>query len=248
MTRDAVDLARRALALARMERGLGGEERWTRYMPPAVAVQLALGAAHRPTSPSEMFSADEPVSVGQLEEQIPIDDVLGRYFPEKNLIEIYCTSIEGIANRFNWDPLCLRYLVRLHEHGHAIDHLGVADFKEEFALVAEMRDGIASSLKDQRERTVAYQSMSTVEKEWWAQSVAFVSLRYLPDRDYPIYVFCDFLKHQPPEYRIDTDLLQRLPLGGLREVHFAWRAARDLLLPAYADARMALEALVEQAI
>jgi hypothetical protein len=68
---------------------------------PGIAIQLLTQEVFRPSSPQEVFSDERPFFIPQRSEEdewIPIDDVLGRYFPGTRKIEIYTRNIQQYAD------------------------------------------------------------------------------------------------------------------------------------------------------
>jgi len=57
-------------------------------------------------------------------ELIPIDKLLGEYFPDVQLIKLYMTEIHDCAKRLNVSIEALRRVVEFHESAHAVVHLG----------------------------------------------------------------------------------------------------------------------------
>jgi hypothetical protein len=54
----------------------------------------------------------------------PIDVLYGHYEPKTREIEIFVKRIDKDANIFDTEPGELREIVRIHEHAHAVVHLG----------------------------------------------------------------------------------------------------------------------------
>lgn len=65
-------------------------------------------------------------------EFLPIDKLLGQYFPEDKRIILYKQEIIDIAYRLNVNPETLKRIVVLHESAHAIVHLGKDADKKNF--------------------------------------------------------------------------------------------------------------------
>jgi hypothetical protein len=57
-------------------------------------------------------------------ELIPIDKLLGEYFPDKQLIKLYITEIRDCAKSLDVSVEALRRVVEFHESAHAVVHLG----------------------------------------------------------------------------------------------------------------------------
>jgi hypothetical protein len=57
-------------------------------------------------------------------ELIPIDKLLGEYFPDDQLIKLYMTEIHDCAKRLRVSVEALRRVVEFHESAHAVVHLG----------------------------------------------------------------------------------------------------------------------------
>lgn len=77
--------------------------------------------------PAEYFSQDMPVwhpKPPDDDSLRPIDVLYGRYEPKTREIEIFVNSIKRDAHIYDAEPNELREIVRIHEHAHAVVHLG----------------------------------------------------------------------------------------------------------------------------
>lgn len=77
--------------------------------------------------PAEYFSQDMPVWHPQAKDEQdlrPIDVLYGRYDPITREIEIFVNRIASDAGMYGAEPDELREIVRIHEHAHAVVHLG----------------------------------------------------------------------------------------------------------------------------
>jgi hypothetical protein len=82
-------------------------------------------------SPDEIHTETPPPAFarGILEDRVPIDEVMGLYRPEKNVIEIYHVGIEHATRQLRRRALAVRSqnveeVVRYHEWAHAMLHAG----------------------------------------------------------------------------------------------------------------------------
>lgn len=75
---------------------------------------------------TEYWSHDLPILLpGSTEEgELPIDVLYGRYEPMTQSIKIFVNRIDQDARVFGARPDELREIVRIHEHAHAVIHLG----------------------------------------------------------------------------------------------------------------------------
>jgi hypothetical protein len=78
-------------------------------------------------SPTELFSNKRPAFIPKGSDDdglFPIDVLYGHYCPETKVIEIFIENIRNDATLFGtFDDLL--HIVRIHEHAHAIVHLGI---------------------------------------------------------------------------------------------------------------------------
>lgn len=61
---------------------------------------------------------------GGQEPNIPIDRVLGEYIPTEKLVRLYVDEIRDAADKLGVEFDALLHVVRYHEAGHAVTHLG----------------------------------------------------------------------------------------------------------------------------
>lgn len=74
---------------------------------------------------SSPINEDQLKGRGILEGQHLIDEVLGKYDPDKQEIILYTENIKSTANYLNISENILTHLVEIHEAAHAIIHLGI---------------------------------------------------------------------------------------------------------------------------
>jgi hypothetical protein len=91
-----------------------------------VLSQAAFQETFRPTSPTEVYSEDQPSFIPRSAEEddwIPIDVLLGCYRPKTRTIIIFQRAFAKHPLRCN--VFDLETIVRLHEYAHALVHLGI---------------------------------------------------------------------------------------------------------------------------
>ncbi|MFZ2410095.1 MAG: hypothetical protein WAW23_00850 [Candidatus Methanoperedens sp.] len=118
-------------------------------------------------------------------ELLPIDKLLGQYFPEDKLIKLYKQEIIDAANRLNVNPETLKMIVVLHEAAHAIVHLGKDADKKNF-------------------NTKAYCMVDSGSDPSRLHETLAQLLCYHYVKDYPKLLECfeKLNKHQPPVYNL----------------------------------------------
>lgn len=133
---------------------------------------------------------------------VPIDGLLGQYFPDERRVEIYGRACDDVAASLGLDPARLRRVVKVHEYAHAVTHLGLD------------ADG-------QSWETEKFKKAETGLLESLAQYYAFVAA-YL---DEPSHVdeFSRLLEKQGPEYNAFKDYCNE----GLEQVRYGLLCARE---------------------
>ncbi|MHC5776316.1 hypothetical protein [Nostoc sp.] len=98
------------------------------YAIKSVSEKIGLHLATRIKVNKEKSSPINEVQLkrwGILEGQDLIDEVLGKYDPDKQEIILYTENIKSTANHLNISENILTQLVEIHEAAHAIIHLGI---------------------------------------------------------------------------------------------------------------------------
>jgi hypothetical protein len=99
--------ARDWVALIKVCQALAGDAPLTTYAPhPAMAITYLVGAIFRPSSPTEVYSDNQPVySPSGTVDLVPIDTLLGLYIPDERKIKIFitipspkCVNLKGLLS------------------------------------------------------------------------------------------------------------------------------------------------------
>jgi hypothetical protein len=181
---------------------------------PAIITQAAFEETFRPASPIEVYSDDRPVLVSRSPSEdplIPIDELLGRYDPQTQIIKIFHKNVASYASGiFDCAPRDLEFIVRLHEYAHALIHLGVF-WKDEPALIRDYPDGQQTDWNlFLRRRSEAFGSLPNDVHEFLAQLVSWITVgvvKPLSYRDELQELFIALMGRQPPHYILAADIL-----------------------------------------
>lgn len=122
--------AETAWVMRSTERVFGERPRTDWRFQPGLQVQAMTGASFIAGGPTEHFSKKMPTRQASRPGEgdlLPIDELYGIYCAADRRIEIYVDRIRQDAKLFGAEPEDLIYLVRLHEYGHAVTHLGISD-------------------------------------------------------------------------------------------------------------------------
>ncbi len=187
---------------------------------PAVLVQAAFQEIFRPTSPTEIYSEDQPTFMprsAEEEDWIPIDVLLGCYRPQNRTIFIFHRNIEHCAtHRLHCDVSDLEIVVRLHEYAHALVHLGVF-WPEECDVIRDyLRDQETDWKAFLRNRSKAFRSLQSDAHEFLAQILSWVTIGVfepISRRNILQELFVTLMRRQPPEYRLSPDMLGKSCYG-----------------------------------
>lgn len=163
--------------------------------------------------PSERCSDEEPPEWARRDERWTIDGLLGCYDAGQQRITIFNKGIEVIAPKFGLHPELLERIVKVHEYGHALFHLGM--MQPEIASILGMppqsrEHMVADTL---RMRTETYNDVEHYVHEQIAQAItkiALINLRASATKeqsrnacDKMIEAFNALMSRQPEEYRLD---------------------------------------------
>ncbi len=213
---------------------------------PGILVQQAMKNVFAPARLSERYSAEQPIFAPQSPDedpQVPIDQVLGKYDDRKRLITIYVKNIARFAKKLQCTEAELLYVVRLHEYAHALDHMGLP-FDEADAYLSETLSQTNNRVPSGSRGTRQYRSAGEQEHEFWAQSMTWVAIQALsPTPSELSSAYLELMRHQPPEYQLEWELLTVLTPDNLRALRKIW-IDRFPPLPPNASAREALETLL----
>jgi hypothetical protein len=195
------------------------------FKPPSQLVKAETSLVFAPSmQPDEACTDDDPPAWADREEQWSIDELLGRYDLQIQKITIYNKGIEYVAGKLDVLEDWVKLIVRIHEWGHAVFHVGVDEEKSnELAKASLANDGSARK-RTLDELTTNYDSVDPYVHEQFAQAVTWLSLETLRgDATVEeakkasasiIEVFQRLTKRQPTQYRLDQ--LQRLKSDQLR--------------------------------
>ena len=187
---------------------------------PAILVQVALRETFRPKSPLESFSDAQPRLKPQTAEEeklIPIDELLGQYNYKKRSIEIFAKNIIHFAeSELKCDVGSLEYVVRIHEHAHALLHLGVS-WDDEPSLMRNYTEGQQTDWKPfLRLRSRAFKSLQSESHEFIAQLISWVVLGVvepLSERKQLQELFVSLMERQPAKYILSDEVLGKSLYG-----------------------------------
>jgi hypothetical protein len=163
--------------------------------------------------PSEHSSDEEPPEWPMRDERWTIDGLLGCYDASQQRITIFNKGIEVIAPKFGLQPELLEMIVKVHEYGHSIFHLGMMQ-PEIISILGMPPQGKGHMIADiLRMRTETYNEVPRYVHEQIAQSItkiALINLRASATKeqsrnvcDKMIEAFNALMHRQPEEYRLD---------------------------------------------
>lgn len=181
--------------------------------------------------PTEKPTDDEPPDWKRRDERWTIDALLGSYDPSTKHITIFNKGIAHVAQQFGLPGEIVERIVRIHEWGHAIFHLGVdPGMSPALAQAALSNNNDLSQLYEQSV-TARYNDVERYVHEQIAQAITLISLQDLASRatipdakaacTMLLEAFGTITRHQPREYRLED--LERLDSKQLR------RRLRDLV-------------------
>ena len=183
--------------------------------PAYLLVQQASGFqfAGGPLMPSEHSSDEEPPEWAMRDERWTIDGLLGCYHANQQRITIFNKGIEVIAPKFGLQPEFLEMIVKVHEYGHSIFHLGMMQ-PEITSILGMPPQGKEHMVSDTlRMRTETYNEVARYVHEQIAQGItkiALINLRASATKkqsrnvcDKMIEAFNALMRRQPEEYRLD---------------------------------------------
>jgi len=175
-------------------------------------------------TPSERSSDEEPPEWARRDERWTIDGLLGCYDAGQQRITIFNKGIDVIAPKLGLHPELLERIVKVHEYGHALFHLGMI-LPEITSILGTPPQSKEHMLADTlRMRIENYNNVERYVHEQIAQAItkiAFINLRASATKersrnvcDKMIEAFNALMCRQPEEYRLDhLDHLTREQLG-----------------------------------
>lgn len=160
--------------------------------------------------PIEYSSQEMPVWLPKTPEEDelrPIDVLYGRYDPKTRSIDIFVNRIRQDARTFGAEADELLEIVRIHEHAHAVVHLGsrADDVHNHLSSFGESNKTAWSPFLD--ERTSWFAGFPTDLHEFLAQALTYAALSVLlaPQRAEKLRRVFDALEaKQPPHYQLST--------------------------------------------
>lgn len=217
---------------------------------PAVAIQSVTDEVFRPSSPVEVFSDERPVFVPETPEEdgwIPIDILLGCYFPIERKIKMFWRNIEQYScHPFNCPPKDLEFIVRLHEYGHALLHLGISLHYDRNLLVSYPNAGETTWDGFVSARNAVSSSIDEPTHEFLAQTLGWCALNALHSykaealRD----LFLRLMGKQPSVYRVSAEVLDKALSAKWAVVLGRLRETEGIPLPEGTTLRQAAESLL----
>jgi len=165
--------------------------------------------------PSDRMSEEEPPLFDSYQsgEIIPIDGVLGIYYPRSREIIIFQKGINWASKLLNEKPEHLEIVVKYHEWSHAIIHIGRDENNEICSLRAY--NSIENRLHETLAQLLTYHGLkhriNNAQREIARQALQKV-----------FEVFKVLSPRQPPEYR-DWNKFENVPLERLRKFMLALR-------------------------
>lgn len=200
--------------------------------------------------PIEHFSQDMPVWLPKTPEEDalrPIDVLYGHYDPTTRSIEVFVNRIRQDANAFGAEPEELLEIVRIHEHAHAVVHLGIrADDVHDHLSAFGGGDKTAwSPFVD--ERTSWFARFPTELHEFLAQALTHAALSHVsaPRRSERLREVFDALEaKQAPHYKLSSSVKQHAAGADWSLVLDAARGAIDVYREKGFTLGAGLEALV----
>jgi hypothetical protein len=168
----------------------------------------------------ESFSDAQPRLKPQTAEEeklIPIDELLGQYDYKKQSIEIFTKNITHFAkSELNCDVASLEYIVRIHEHAHALLHLGVS-WDDEPSLMHNYAEGQQTDWKPfLRLRLRAFKSLLSESHEFIAQLISWMVLGVvepLSERKQLQELLVSLMGRQPTKYVLSDEVLGKSLYG-----------------------------------
>jgi hypothetical protein len=228
---------------------------------PALAVQRIARNPILCGGPVEHFSQHMPFWVPEPEdeEQFPIDVLYGRYDPITRSIEVFVNQIRQDAHLFQATEKDLIEIVRIHEHAHAVIHLG-SRVDEVHKHLSEFGGGKKTDWsKFLEQRTSWFTTFPPELSEFLAQALTYATLLRLSasaksERLQTIFAALEL--KQPPHYKLsglvkqgvaaaDWSLVLDVARGdvdALREQDFSPSAGLEALICSEAEQRLAADA------
>jgi hypothetical protein len=177
----------------------------------------------------------------------PIDVLYGQYDPTTRSIEIFVNRINQDAETFGGEPDELLELVRIHEHAHAVVHLGSRADDVHRDLSAFGQSNKTDWSKFISERTSWFTGLSLELHEFLAQALTYASVCRLSSQQRSAKlreVFGALEAKQLAHYRLSSSVKDSAALADWRLVLDAARASIDVYREPDFTLVAGLEALV----
>ena len=163
-------------------------------------------------APTELFSDKMPAFIpqGPTEDGLfPIDVLYGRYSAETKTIEVYIENIRRDYALFG-DFDAFLYLVRVHEHAHAVVHLGISENDLMEALKNLGSDGVTNWSAFAESRTRTFLQIDSPSHEFLAQAITYAVAKQHPAskhwQERLTDTFLKLEKRQPEKYVIPEEV------------------------------------------
>lgn len=197
-----------AAAVKILERFKGTRDPDLAHDEPRLLVQTVAQNVILCGGPTESFSQQRPVWIPKdpAEHDLqPIDVVYGTYDPSACSITIFIDNIRHDASKFGAEPDDLLAIVRLHEHAHAVAHLGssIRDAQSELSMFDPAGTSAWQQFMDIR--TSWFHDISKELYEFIAQALTYAALSHFSSHDKVSRmqkVFCSLEERQPVRYQI----------------------------------------------
>jgi hypothetical protein len=199
-----------ATAIRTTDKLLRGHQRAVPQDEPTLLIQRIAKNPILCGSPIEHFSQDMPASLPKTPAQDglrPIDVLYGCYDPKTRSIDIFVNRIRQDASTFGAEADEILEIVRIHEHAHAVVHLGsrVDDVHNHLSLFAGSNKTAWAPFLN--ERTSGFAAFPTDLHEFLAQALTYAALSELsaPHRAEKLRRIFDALEaKQPLHYQLSA--------------------------------------------
>ncbi|MBZ0259617.1 MAG: hypothetical protein K8F90_03335 [Hyphomicrobiales bacterium] len=179
---------------------------------PCILVQRATCNVLICGGPTECFSTAMPAHIPENPDEddlLPIDVLYGIYIAAERRIEIFVNRIRQDAGIFGAHPKELIEIVRLHEHAHAVIHLGVRGDKVESEFCKFDSRGLTDWKKLIDDRTEWFTGFPDGLHELLAQSLTYATICSLGSIEKSTRlrrVFCALEEKQPEHYKLSPEV------------------------------------------
>jgi hypothetical protein len=158
-------------------------------------------------NPREIFSRDlvaEAAASQSFEKgSIAIEDLYGQYVPDRRQIEIFVRRLSADYRTFTPSLADLLRVIRLHEHAHAVIHLGIFAGDVEDSLSAMSLDGKTDWDEFLKKRDSAFAEIDSDTHELLAQALTWASVSQHREDRTLAETFLALQDRQAKKYRFD---------------------------------------------